>query len=526
MSYVIQAVLSNPRRPECDQITIPFPIPFDQYDKTIEMLQAIDLGFSVNRDCTVDEVNSRYSVLNTLVGTLVNIDQLDYLAKRLDGFCAGEVSQFQAMAHKLGLSEIKDFINLTYCCQQTTVITDFSDLEQIGKDHTMTLNGGAMPIDQYQAVNGKEAALQLINGGRGVITPYGVAYDNGMKLEPVYNGHQFPSYLYDHSLLVLEITPKRGLVEGSNPEYLYLPASEHQIERTLLRVGVTTLHDAKIRIDCDELPEKAVHVATSLDRYEIFPKIKTDEDLGRFLVDTAFMTGKFSFPDEARPYLDYSKIGAEQRDALGGIYTPHGLVKRREEAPVQEETPKAMLLTLTASEQSYPLVLPASEKQLGQAKESLRIEDFAQAVIASAEYTAPYLNRLIPMDSITVEDANEMAICLQRLKKDGEIMKYCAALEVEEPSTFTEALDMAIDIDDYELISDSEREYGRQALRRMGANDEVLEAIEGCTDFDRLGSEMMDEDGVRQTGFGLVRRLSKPFPPAQEPDQQMGGLSC
>ena len=253
MSYVIQAVLSNPRRPECDQITIPFPIPVDQYDKTIEMLQAIDLGFSVNRDCTVDEVNSRYSVLNTLVGTLVNIDQLDYLAKRLDGFCAGEVSQFQAMAHKLGLSEIKDFINLTYCCQQTTVITDFSDLEQIGKDHTMTLNGGAMPIDQYQAVNGKEAALQLINGGRGVITPYGVVYDNGMKLEPAYNGHQFPSYLYDHSLLVLEITPKRGLVEGSNPEYLYLPASEHQIERTLLRVGITTLHDAKIRIDWEQI---------------------------------------------------------------------------------------------------------------------------------------------------------------------------------------------------------------------------------------------------------------------------------
>ena len=134
MSYVIQAVLSNPRRPECDQITIPFPIPVDQYDKTIEMLQAIDLGFSVNRDCTVDEVNSRYNVLNTLVGTLVNIDQLDYLAKRLDGFCSGEVSQFEAMAHKLELFHIKDLINLTFCCQQATVITDFSDLEQ--KGHT------------------------------------------------------------------------------------------------------------------------------------------------------------------------------------------------------------------------------------------------------------------------------------------------------------------------------------------------------------------------------------------------------
>ena len=58
MSYVIKAVLSNPRRPECGQITIPFPIPVDQYDQTIEMLQEMDLGYSVNRECRVDEVDS------------------------------------------------------------------------------------------------------------------------------------------------------------------------------------------------------------------------------------------------------------------------------------------------------------------------------------------------------------------------------------------------------------------------------------------------------------------------------------
>lgn len=383
MSYVIQAVLSNPRRPECDQITIPFPIPVDQYDKTIEMLQAIDLGFSVNRDCTVDEVNSRYSVLNTLVGTLVNIDQLDYLAKRLDGFCAGEVSQFQAMAHKLGLSEIKDFINLTYCCQQTTVITDFSDLEQIGKDHTMTLNGGAMPIDQYQAVNGKEAALQLINGGRGVITPYGVAYDNGMELEPVYNGHQFPSYLYDHSLLVLEITPKRGLVEGSNPEYLYLPASEHQIERTLLRVGVTTLHDAKMRIDWDELPEKVVNaleldhlsgsdlpalnrmcqaieplkeadmeklnavvlfaeagdmmavrqLAENLDQFDFVPGLQTPEEYGRHMIRES---GHFDYDENLEGFYDYRRYGEQQFRQEGGQFNECGYVVYQGTMPLEE----------------------------------------------------------------------------------------------------------------------------------------------------------------------------------------------
>ena len=83
------------------------------------------------------------------------------------------------------------------------------------------------------------------------------------------------------------------------------------------------------------------------------------------------------------------------------------------------------------------------------------------------------------------------------------------------------ALDMAIDIDDYELISGSEREYGRQALRRIGADDELLDTIDGYMDFDQFGRAMMEEDGVRQTGFGQVRRLSKPFPPEPEFEQMM-----
>ena len=62
------------------------------------------------------------------------------------------------------------------------------------------------------------------------------------------------------------------------------------------------------------------------------------------------------------------------------------------------------------------------------------------------------------------------------------------------------------------LFRSNEREYGREALRRIGADDELLDTIDGYTDFDELGRAMMEQDGVRQTGFGLVRRLSKPFP--------------
>lgn len=123
-----------------------------------------------------------------------------------------------------------------------------------------------------------------------------------------------------------------------------------------------------------------------------------------------------------------------------------------------------------------------------------------------------YLTQLIPRDCITVEDANELAFCLEGIKKDGEMKKYCAALEVEEPSTFSEAVNIAIDIDDYELVRDNEQDYAWNALRRMGASEEVTDAIQGYTDFEEMGRDMMEEDGVRQTGFGQILRLSKPFP--------------
>ncbi len=101
---MMQAVLSNAQHPESGQINVHFPIPRKEYDQTIEALQAIDLGFSVNRDCTVNEIDSAYSVLGALKGSLVNVDQLDYLANWLDSFSETEASQFQAMAHKHRIS--------------------------------------------------------------------------------------------------------------------------------------------------------------------------------------------------------------------------------------------------------------------------------------------------------------------------------------------------------------------------------------------------------------------------------------
>ena len=256
MTYVIQAVLSDPRRPACGQCTIPFPIPDDAYDDMIEMLGGIGIGDAVAKDCRIDAVDSFYGVLGSLTGTMVNVDELDYLAKRLDSFCDNEAEQFQAMAHKLELKDIKDFINLTFCCQQATVITDFTDLERIGKDHALTVCGDSMPMEMIERVGGRTVALDLIQRGAGTITPYGVVYDNGMKLEPLYDGRHFPVYVYQPSQLTVEI---KSRPEAEITGHLYLPCPDRQVQRTLERAG-SGGQGFHMEVTMDSLPQQVSSV--------------------------------------------------------------------------------------------------------------------------------------------------------------------------------------------------------------------------------------------------------------------------
>ena len=98
----IKAALYNPDHLEYGLVTIPFPIPKDQYDSTIKMLEALDIGDPRERDCAVKEILGPVPSLKLLEGTQINVDELDYLVKRLDSFADDEIAQFQAMAFKLG----------------------------------------------------------------------------------------------------------------------------------------------------------------------------------------------------------------------------------------------------------------------------------------------------------------------------------------------------------------------------------------------------------------------------------------
>ncbi len=253
---MIQAVLGNPHHPEYGVATIPFPIPHDQYAHCMELLEALEIGDAVKADCQVQEINSFYSVLKRTEMLTVNVEELNYLAKRLDSFDTGEAAQFQAMAHKLELFELKDLINLTFCCQQATVITDFSDLDAVGRDHYMNLHGGSASVDGLNALDGKETARQLIESDSGTITPYGVVYDNGMKLEQIYDGRFFPCYYYEPNVITVAVTSKAEPEDTEHITWLYLPMAQEEIDRALQRAGITDPADVRLRLENTQLPDE------------------------------------------------------------------------------------------------------------------------------------------------------------------------------------------------------------------------------------------------------------------------------
>ena len=128
---MMEAVLTSRTHPEYGEIAIPFPIPEEDYDRTMELLEELGIGDVLAQDCRIVKLESAYPVLERLEDAAVNVDELDYLAKRLESFWKSEKDQFLAMAHKLDLTDIQGFINLSFCCQDTTVITDFSELEAV-----------------------------------------------------------------------------------------------------------------------------------------------------------------------------------------------------------------------------------------------------------------------------------------------------------------------------------------------------------------------------------------------------------
>ena len=280
--------------------------------------------------------------------------------------------------------------------------------------------------------------------------------------------------------------------------------------------------DPEIQQNLDDVVRIATHIKpSSMNCYEVIPGVTSHEELGKWLVEHDHLGDKV--PEALRPYLNYRSIGIDYCNEHEGEFLTDGYTGIRSGTMEQVMEEQGVLrLTLSTAKGTFALSFPASDERLEQAKRVLEVENFALAEITAIKFSSPYLDGLLPLDTITVEDTNTLALCLQEMEQeDGELLKFCAVLEIEQPDTFVEAVSIAMDQDDYERVPEDMDEYGKQVLRRAGADNEVIDTIDGYMDFTQLGRDSMEEDGVRRTEFGLVRRLSSPFPPEPEIGQSM-----
>jgi hypothetical protein len=273
------------------------------------------------------------------------------------------------MAVKLGTFDMTDFINLTFCCQEATVITDFSDLEKIGRNHLITINGGAISTEALEQADNKMTALSLILNHAGTITPYGVVYDNGMQLAHVYDGQHFPEYQHDDTLMTLEVPIQ---MEHNGPvvsAWLYLPTSNRQINRALQRIGIQGMDAAYEIVEsalpskiaeltvryldgipelnkmCEAIsaldhrnrwkldavidmaqPEDAVqltYLVENLDLFDFISGIKTPEDYGKFMIQ---QSGHYNYDENLDEFYDYGRYAQQHIEQENGVFTEQGYV--------------------------------------------------------------------------------------------------------------------------------------------------------------------------------------------------------
>ncbi len=313
-------------------------------------------------------------------GRYLYVEELNYLAKRLDGFDIGEAAQFQAMAHKLELLELKDFINLTFCCQEATVITDFSDLAAVGRDHYMNLHSGSATAAELEALNGEEMALRLIESGSGTITPYGVIYDNGMKLEQVYDGQFFPCYYYEPRATMVAATPKSEPEDTEHITWLYLPMAQEEIDRVLQRSGIADSADARLRLEHSQLPdevnvlldmehesledlnalaqatgtlstdnikklgaavtlakplnaEQVKNLAENLDLFDFAPDAHSPAEYGKYMIQ---QSGHFDYDANLDDFYDYEGYALQRMNNEDGMFTDRGYIAYRGYFSIEE----------------------------------------------------------------------------------------------------------------------------------------------------------------------------------------------
>ncbi len=184
------------------------------------------------------------TALAVLEDQFLDLDELNFLAKRMDSFDMNELFQFYAAAQYEGYHEPKDLINLTFNLPCYTVVQNLSSMEAVGKAHYLTIHG-AMSRDEQRHTDFAAVGRELIRSGKGRATEFGLLFRNDeISFEEVYDGTVFPDYDYSGESLVTAAAQYNG-----KTEYLYLPCDSLAITKAMYRLGAGSVSDLSFTME-------------------------------------------------------------------------------------------------------------------------------------------------------------------------------------------------------------------------------------------------------------------------------------
>lgn len=237
--------ISNSDQPDDKSKDIWFPV---DSEKLHEVCKALDIPLSINSNCFIVGLNDRDMSRIIKTPYTCNIDEFNFLMKRLDSFDAREKDTFYASAVGLGKTELKDLINLTYNTHCYSVISDFGNLNRVGKMIYLNEAGG-VPTGELSDLDGHKIVEDILaHSPIKAITPYGVLLQNRNEPELIYDGKHFPLYFHQNEIATFEISAK------GERAFVYLPCSDIEIQKALLRLDEQNLSECQVVLVSDTFP--------------------------------------------------------------------------------------------------------------------------------------------------------------------------------------------------------------------------------------------------------------------------------
>ena len=356
------------------EVDVRFPISESELFAKLSEINAVE-GRNAAQSAYVTEVYwpEEFSALKNWY---VNLDELNYLARRMESFDTLEYDQFLIGITKLDSKEVKDLINLTFNLHHFTLCQDVSSYGKIGRAYVLNTEGS---VPAYDEDDPKYAAIgkELIDRGLAQITAKGLLiYNPFEKLTEVYDGQTFPEYYYESTLASAEVS------YNGRTELLLLPSEELAIKKALARLGAPSDQDCEIKfclnngdddtweeriegiirseglyaankmlhlldtgdMDWDKLTAAVeladVKIATNiaaiaehLGEFGFLADAKSESDVARFLVDNV---DEYGMNIEMEDYFDFSGFGEHFAEEHDGQFVNGGFVYFDSDRPLDE----------------------------------------------------------------------------------------------------------------------------------------------------------------------------------------------